>query len=78
MPDPDPPATELHPDALQLPARFDRCLLLDLTPDGRCVYSTDRLEYVLVSKCGFSREQARAWLLRVTTDTSPGAPDFLD
>ena len=76
MPAPDPPATEPHPSALELPARFDRCMLPDLTPDGRCVYSTDTLEYV--AKCGFSYEQARAWLLRVTTDTTPGTPDFVD
>ena len=77
MPNPE-PATTPHPDALKLPARFDRCLLPELTPDGRAIYSTDALEYMLVAKCGFSREQARAWLLRVTTDTSPGTPDFLD
>ena len=53
-------------------------MLPELTPDGRCVYSTDAPEYMLVAKCGYSREQARAWLLRVTTDTSPGTPDFLD
>ena len=78
MPGPDPPATELHPDALMLPERFDRCLLPELTPDGRCVYSTDALEYMLVAKCGFSREQARTWLLSLVRDTSPGTPDFLD
>ena len=42
------------------------------------MYSTDALEYVLVAKLGYSREQARVWLLHVTTDTSPGTPDFLD
>ena len=78
MPNPDPPATSPHPGALKLSARFDRCLLPQLTPDGRCVYSTDALEYVLVAKCGFTREQARVWLLHVTADTSPGTPDFLD
>ena len=78
MPAPDPPATAPHPSALKLPARFDRCVLPELTPDGRCVYSTDALEYMLVAKCGYSREQARAWLLKVTTDTTPGTPDFLD
>ena len=25
------------------PARFDRCMLPELTPDGRCVYSTEAL-----------------------------------
>lgn len=78
MPGPDPPTTTPHPDALKLPARFDRCLLPQLTPDGRAVYSTDALEYLLVAKLGHTREQARAWLLRVTTDTTPGAPDVLD
>ena len=79
MPSPNTPSpTTPHPDALKLPSRFDRCLLPDLTPDVRCVYSTDALEYVLVSRLGYSREEARAWLLRVTTDTSPGTPDFLD
>ena len=80
MPNPD-PTTSLstpHPSALKLPARFDRCMLPELTADGRCVYSTDALEYVLVAKCGFTMEQARAWLLRVTTDTSRGTPDFVD
>ena len=29
--------------------------------------------------CGYSREQARVWLLSVMQqDTSPGTPDFLD
>ena len=42
------------------------------------MYSTDALEYMLIAKLGFSHEQARAWLLKVTTDTSPGTPDFVD
>ena len=49
MPDPTPTPTTPHPDALKLPTRFDRCLLPQLTPDGRCVYSTDVLEYVQVT-----------------------------
>ena len=36
------------------------------------------LECVLVAKFGFTMGQARAWVLEVTTDTTPGAPDFLD
>ena len=78
MPNPDPLATTPHPSALKLPARFDRCMLPELTPDGRAVYSTDALENVLVSRLGYSREQARVWLLSVMRDTSPGTPDFLD
>ena len=79
MPGPNTPSpTTPHPDALKLPARFDRCLLPQLAPDGRCVYSTDALEYMLVAKLGYSREEARVWLLHVTADTSPGTPDFLD
>ena len=62
-----------------LPAIFDRCIREgEVTADGRLVYSTDALEYVLVAKLGYMHEQARAWLLRVTTDTTKGAPDFLD
>ena len=72
MPGPNTPATTPHPDALKLPARFDRCMLPQLTPDGRCVYSTDALEYMLVAKLGFAPEQARGWLLEVTQYNSPG------
>ena len=62
-----------------LPAIFDRCIREgEVTADGRLVYSTDALEYVLVAKLGRTREQARVWLLHVTADTSPGTPDFLD
>ena len=68
MPSPDPPATAPHPSALKLPARFDRCMLPDLTPDGRCVYSTDALEHLLVAKLGYSQEEARVWLLDVIAD----------
>ena len=56
MPNPDSPATTPHPSALKLPARFDRCMRPELTPDGRAIYSTDALEYVLVAKCGYTRE----------------------
>ena len=73
------PAPTPRPGALMLPAIFDRCIREgEVTADGRLVYSTDALEYMLAAKLGYSREQARAWLLRVTTDTSPGMPDFLD
>ena len=53
-------------------------MLPQLTPDGRCVYSTDALECVLVSQLGCTREQARTWLLRVTPDTKKGTPGFVD
>ena len=43
MPPPTSPDTP-DPRALQLPARYDRCLLDELTPDGRLVYSTDALD----------------------------------
>jgi hypothetical protein len=73
------PAPTPRPGALMLPAIFDRCVRRgEVTPDGRLVYSTDSIASVLLSRCGFTPEQARAWLLRVTTDTSPGTPDFLD
>ena len=42
----------------------------ETTSDGRLVYSAGSVGYVLVKKCGLSREQARGWLLEVTTDTS--------
>ena len=78
MPGPTTSQSPPCPGCLKLPARFDRCLLPELTPDGRLVYYTDALEYVLVSRCGLTRAQAGAWLLEVTTDTRPGTPDFLD
>ena len=40
------------------------------------MYTTDALEYLLVSRYGWSREQVRAWLLEITTDTAPWTPDF--
>ena len=66
-----------------LPAIFDRCIREgEVTADNRLVHSTDALEYVLIAKLelgyAYTHEQARVWLLRVTTDTSPGTPDFLD
>ena len=72
------PDVEPDPRALLLPTRFDRCLLPHLTADRRYVYSTDALEYLLVSRYGWTCGQVRAWLLRVTTDTRPWTPDFLD
>ena len=73
------PAPTPRPGALMLPAIFDRCICKgEVTADGRLVYSTDALVYLLVSRIGYTTEQARAWLLRVTTDTTPGTPDFLD
>ena len=75
----DSAGSEAEPDprALQLPPRFDRCIL-HLTPDRRYVYSTDATEHLLVTRFGWSSGQVRAWLLRVTTDTRPWTPDFLD
>ena len=62
-----------------LPAVFDRCICKgEVTADGRLVYSTEALEYMLIAKLGYTHEQARVWLLRVTTDTTPGTPDFLN
>ena len=61
MPNPDPTTTP-HPDALKLPARIDRCLLPELTPDGRAIYSTDALEYM----CG------KRWSLRCPAEAESG------
>ena len=71
--------SEVEPDprALRLDPRFDRCIL-QLTPDGRYVYSTDGIEYLLVSRFGWSRGQVRAWLPEITQDTRPWTPGFLD
>ena len=69
---------EPDPRALLLPTRFDRCLLPHLTPDKRYVYSTDALEYLLVSRYGWGSGRVRAWLLEVTQDTTAWAPDYLD
>ena len=69
---------EPDPRALQLPARFDRCLLPQLTPDRRLIYSTDALEYLLVLRHGWSSGRVRAWLLEITQDTRPWTPDFPD
>ena len=62
----------------QLPPRFDQCLMPHLTADRRLIYSTDAIEYLLVSRFGWSSGRVRAWLLEVTTDTRPWTPDFLD
>ena len=64
------------PRALRLDRRFD-CCVLDVTPDGRLVYSTDRMEGVL-ARCGMPEEPARALIMRHVRNVRPWAPDFLD
>ena len=66
---PDPRARRLDP-------MFDRCVL-ECTPDGRLVYSTDRMEGLLARR-GMPEEQARAFIMRRVRDVRPWAPDFLD
>ena len=60
------------------PARYNRSLLPQLTPDGRLVYSTGRLGYILASRYGRSRGRVRDWLVEITQDTRPWTPGFLD
>ena len=64
------------------PARYNRPLLPQLTPDGRLVYeysySAGRLGYILASRYGRSRGRVRDWLVEITQDTRPWTPGFLD
>ena len=55
----------------------DGCVLAELSPDGRLVYSTDSMEGVLCAR-GWDPEEARVHVARVTRVTRAGWPDFLD
>ena len=57
---------------------FDGSVLLELSPDARLCYSTDRMESVLCAR-GWHPEEARLHVARLLSrDTRAGWPDFLD
>ena len=56
---------------------FDGCVLPELSPDDRLVYSTDRMEGVLCAR-GWHPEDARLRVARLSQVTSAEWPDFLD
>ena len=56
---------------------YDGCVLPELSPDARLVYSTDRMEGVLCAR-GWHPEDARVHVARLSRVTRAGWPDFLD
>ena len=50
----------------------------DMSEDAQEEPTVDPASLKSLMEMGFSRDQARAWLLRVTQDTTPGTPDFVD
>ena len=60
-----------------LASAFEGCVRPEPSPDGRLVYSTDRMEGVLCAR-GWHPEDARLRVVRLSQVTSAEWPDFLD